>query len=385
MAEDAPLAGVRVLDLSRLFPGPYCTLLLADLGAEVVCVDDVRGGDFLRFLPPLAPDGQGAVFHALRRGKRSVALDLRSAEGKDTLTALIGVADVLVEGFRPGVLERLGFDPHQLVDAHPGLVVCRISGYGQTGPLRLRAGHDLNYVARAGVLGMMATPDVLPMQVADLAGGSWPAALQIVSALWRRQATGKGAVIDVNMAAGARATLVMPLARRAMSRESIGGGRDLLAGAVPAYGVYPTRDGHLAVAALEPRFFLGFLDVIGLPELKDSGLSTGHEAERVRTQIAERLRTKTTAEWVGLFDGRDVCVEPIVSPDNDDEGRAHDIGPTPVEVTIGGEVLTLPGTPLDLAATNARPASLLGAENEEVLAAWGVQPGTAKDGIGRRP
>ncbi len=369
----APLAGVKVVDLSRLFPGPYCTLLLADLGADVVRVEDHKGGDMVRHLPPHASDGQGVTFHALNRGKRSVALDLRSDDGKAALRQLLAHADVLVESFRPGVLERMGFAPEALLEANPRLVVCRISGYGQDGPDRLRAGHDINYAARAGVLGMMKEPAVLPVQVADLVGGSWPAALQIVSALFAREHTRRGSVIDVSMTEGAHAMLVMPLARHASSSEAVGAGNDILAGAVPCYGVYPTKDGHLAVGALEPKFWLGFTSALGLEELRDQGFALDDEGELVRARVTAKLAEKTTAEWEEFFRAHDVCVEPVRAPE--DVGRWDPQLATRGVATIvdvGGERIPLPRTPLRLSQAAERPAPMLGQDTREVLLGWGV-------------
>lgn len=372
----APLAGVKVLDLSRLLPGPYCTLLLADLGADVVRVEDEKGGDLIRYLPPLCEDGQSAVFHALNRGKRSVALNLRSDEGRAAVRALAARADVLLESFRPGVLERMGLEPAALHEQNPGLVVCRISGYGQTGPDRLRAGHDLDYCARAGVLGMMGEPRALPVQVADLAGGSWPAALQIVAALYARSTTGQGAVIDVSMTEGAHSLLVMPLARHGAGGEQVGQGRDVLVGSVPCYDVYPTQDGWLAVGALEPKFWQGLCAALELPELADKGLATGEEGDEVRAALAKKLGERSTAAWEELFREHDVCVEPVRAPEEstaDPQLRARGVS---VDVTVGDETLSLPRTPLRLSQAASSPGPLLGAHTDEVLAAWSGEEGS---------
>jgi alpha-methylacyl-CoA racemase len=361
-----PLAGVKVLDLSRLLPGPYCTLLLADLGADVVRLEGEKGGDMVRYLPPLCEDGQSAVFHALNRGKRSVAVNLRSDEGRAQARALARRADVLVESFRPGVLERMGLAPDALHEDNPRLVVCRISGYGQTGPDRLRAGHDLDYCARAGVLGGMATPHTLPVQVADIAGGSWPAALQVLAALYARTSTGKGAVVDVSMTEGAHALLVMRLSGEASDS-------DLLGGAVPCYGVYPTADGWLAVGALEPKFWQGLCRALELPQLADKGLSLGEEGEGVRAALARVLAARGTAEWESFFRDHDVCVEPVRAPADSLRDPQLSARGVVVNVEVAGELVPLPRTPLSLsqAATSAGPA--LGAHTREVLAEWDPQ------------
>ncbi len=208
---DLPLEGVRVLDLSRLLPGPYATLVLADLGADVVKVEDPEGGDYARWMPPLAGE-QSGYFHALNRNKRSLALDLRRPEGSRAMRRIVRRVDVVVESFRPGVMDRLGVGWEALSRENPALVLCSISGYGQQGPYRERAGHDLDYVALAGVLGVNGPPEhpvPLGVQVADVAGGSWPAVAGILAALLRRKATGRGAHIDVAMAEGALATMAL--------------------------------------------------------------------------------------------------------------------------------------------------------------------------------
>ena len=225
----SPLDGIRILDLSRLLPGPFCTQLLADLGAEVIKIEDPQGGDYLRWVPPLLDDGTSVLFHALNRGKKSVTLDLKSADGLKHFRALAAAADVVVESFRPGVMEKLGLAPSSLLREFPRLVVCSISGYGQQGPLRLRAGHDINYVARSGALSLMAAPTVLPVQIADLAAGAWPAAMQICAALVGRARSGVGAIVDVSMKDGVTGLLSMMLART-LAGEDVSSGRDLLVG-----------------------------------------------------------------------------------------------------------------------------------------------------------
>jgi crotonobetainyl-CoA:carnitine CoA-transferase CaiB-like acyl-CoA transferase len=220
--EAGPLAGVRVLDMSRLLPGPFCEFearqrgrcslftaltarppaarsagsqLLCDMGAEVIKIEDFNGGDYVRSYPPAMSDGNSAIFHALNRGKKSVQLDLKNKDDHAAFMKLLGTADILLETFRPGVMKKLGLSPPSLLQRFPSLIVCSISGYGQTGPDSLRAGHDVNYVAKSGAFGTMPEPKLLPLQVADIAGGSYPAAVQILAALRQKEKTGKGAII----------------------------------------------------------------------------------------------------------------------------------------------------------------------------------------------
>ena len=183
-------------------------------------------------------------------------VNLKTAEGKKQLHALISTAHVVIETFRPGVMAKLGFDPNDLLKQYPSLVICSISGFGGSGPEMLRAGHDMNYLAKAGVLGMMKTPTVLPVQVADICAGSWPAAVQILAAIRSAEKYGKGAVIDVSMTDGAYALLVMALAKANASGQPVSQGQDVLSGAHPCYGMYSSADGFLTVCNLEPKFWV---------------------------------------------------------------------------------------------------------------------------------
>lgn len=377
-----PLKGVRVLDMSRLFPGPYCSLLLADLGADVVRVEGGGGGDFIRWLPPLLADGQSARFHALNRGKRSVGLDLKDDAHKPAFEQLVRSADVLLESFRPGVLERIGFGPDKLYALNPRLIVCRISGYGQDGPDRLRAGHDINYAARAGVLGMSARPNVLPVQVADLCGGAWPAAVQILAALYGRENSGEGAQIDVSMTDGAHAMNIMANADATAGVE-LSAGSDMLTGAVPCYGVYPTSDGWLSVGALEPKFWADFCRVTELESLLERGMDRGDEGDEVRGIIETKLAERSTAEWGELFGAADACVEPVNPPataaSDDAQLRVRRLR---VRVQIGDDEVALPATPLSLGTPASEAAPEAGVHTREVLAGWGVEAGVIDAVVG---
>ncbi|MDP2339666.1 MAG: CoA transferase [Deltaproteobacteria bacterium] len=349
-----PLDGVRVLDLSRLLPGPFCTQLLADLGAEVIKVEDPQGGDYLRWTPPLLDDGTSVLFHALNRGKKSVTLDLKTADGASHFRKLLGSADVVVESFRPGVMEKLGFSPDSMLREFPRLVVCSISGYGQSGPMRLRAGHDINYVARSGAYALMRAPVVLPVQVADLAAGAWPAAMQICAALVGRNRSGAGAVVDVSMKDGVTGLLSMVLARTLVG-EDIAGGKDLLVGAVPCYGIYATSDGFLSVGALEPKFWAAFCAAIEKPELGDRSFD-----DDVKGILREILLKRSTAEWSRVFATVDACVEPVLSPA---EALAE---AKRIDVDVDGRVYAFIGLGLDAPGVTTR-APTLGQHNEELL------------------
>lgn len=362
------LAGIRVLDLSRLLPGPFCTQLLVDLGAEVIKVEDPAGGDYLRHMPPQLDDGLCVLFHAINRGKKSVTLDLKSSDDKAKFIALVKTADVVVESFRPGVMDKLGLAPQTLLDANPRVVVCSISGYGQTGSYRLKAGHDINYLARTGAQSLMREPTVLPVQVADMAGGALPAALQILAALvGRANNGGKGALIDVSMTHNVFGLLSPSFARVSAGGERIDGGRDHLVGKVPCYGMYRTSDGWISVGSLEPKFWFGLCDALEMPELRDRGMDEGAAGDEVRALLSNKFATRTSAAWRAHLASHDVCVEVLRSPE---EVLADAEFPS-VIVTVAGKPVKLPVPPTGIAGAvpSSTKAPALGEHNDAILGA----------------
>ncbi|AGP35689.1 CaiB/BaiF CoA transferase family protein [Sorangium cellulosum] len=322
-----PLTDTRVLDLSRLLPGPFATLVLADLGATVDKVEGVAGGDLLRELPPQIA-GESAAFQLLNRGKRSAQLDLKKPEGRDAFRRLAATYDVLFDQFRPGVLERLGLGHAALRADNPRLIVCALTGYGQTGSLSARAGHDLNYVARAGVLGAQGPaegpPQVPGFQVADVSGGMW-CAIAILAALRERDRTGRGAVLDIAMTDGvlgfALPTLAAALAggdpalRGQDAAESARAAGDApLTGGLAPYNTYLSKDGHaMALAALEPKFWRAFCEGAGI-EPDPSALVPGPHQAGLKRELAAVFRQRTRAEWEALAAERDCCLEPVLDP-----------------------------------------------------------------------
>jgi crotonobetainyl-CoA:carnitine CoA-transferase CaiB-like acyl-CoA transferase len=337
------LEGVRVLDLSRLLPGGYCTMLLARLEADVVKVEAPSTGDPLRAFPSGA-----ATFNALHAGKRSVVLRLKSDAGRAALMRLVEVSDVLLEGFRPGVMERLGLGFERLSAANPRLVYCALTGYGSEGALHRRAGHDLNYLARAGVLWLMPRAAGLPVipavQLADLAGGM-QAAILILGALVERTRTGRGRRLEVSMADVARSWLTAQRAAFEAGEPGL-----LLSGELPCYHVYAVADGFLSVAALEPRFWEAFCESIERPDLQARQADPSAIPE-----VAAVLMPRTRAEWMEHFGERDVCVEPVLTlgeADPDPQARAFR-APALGEHTR--QVLGEAGLPPELIETLAGP------------------------------
>jgi crotonobetainyl-CoA:carnitine CoA-transferase CaiB-like acyl-CoA transferase len=374
MSRPGPLAGLKVLDLSRLLPGPWATLVLADLGADVVKVEEPGGGDYLRWFPPLV-DGTSVLFRALNRGKRSVALDLRSDEGRADFLALAARADVVVESFRPGVLARLGLGWDALHALNPALCLLSITGFGQTGPASQRAGHDIGYLALSGLLNVSGGPGAPApphAQLADIAGGGLVGLTGLLAALVERSRTGLGRWVDASMTEGVMAPLHMLLAPMlADAGPAPARGVGLLSGERPCYGVYETQDGrHLALGALEPKFWETFCRAVGRDELASDGLAEGEVGARVRSQVAEIIREHPLARWTALFARHDACVEPVLTPQ---ELPAH-----PVHAARGVFFVAADGpaqrTPVRFAdgesSPAAAPAPALGADRAAVLAEW---------------
>ncbi|WP_422098486.1 CaiB/BaiF CoA transferase family protein [Variovorax sp.] len=340
-----PLEGIRVLDLSTLLPGPLCTLLLADAGAEVIKIERPGRGDEMRSYEPRF-GGDSANFALLNRGKRSLALDLKQPDDRAAFLELVATADVLVEQFRPGVMQRLGLDPAALARVNPRLVYCSITGYGQHGPLAEVAAHDLNYLAQSGMLGLSAgadgTPPLPQALVADIAGGCYPAVMNILLALRQRDGTGTGCHLDVAMADNLFTLMYWGLAEGQATGRWPRAGRGLVTGGTPRYQVYATRDGrHLAVAPLEDKFWRAFLEIVEAPELEDPAL----DPQATRDAVASAIAQRTADEWLRRFEGGDVCValvatleEAVAHP----HFRARGLFERRVRNADGAEIAALP-------------------------------------------
>jgi len=313
-----PLTGIRVLDLTRLLPGAFCTMLLADMGADVVKIEDPFCGDYMRWTPPLV-DGRSALFNALNRNKRSVTLNLKSDAGRELLLRLVEGAAVLVEGNRPGVLARLGLGWDVLHERNPKLVVCSITGYGQDGPMSAHAGHDINYAATAGVLGLNGAldgpPVPLAIQVADIGGGGLQPAVAILGALIGALRGGKGRWLDVSMTDGAVSWLALVLAQRGAG-EAVGRGDQRLGGRYVCYRVYACKGGGFySVGALEPKFWSALCEAVGAPELVELQFATGSEGAAAHMAMEALFMTRTRSEWEGALAGLEVCCEPVLDLD----------------------------------------------------------------------
>jgi len=309
------LQGVRILDLTRLLPGAVCTLLLADMGADVVKVEQPGSGDYMRWYPPLK-NGQSVLFNALNRNKRSVTLNLKSEAGRELFVEMCRRADVVVEGNRPGVMARLGLAWPVLRECNPRLIMCAITGYGQDGPFSQRAGHDLNYMAIAGALSMNGrrgeAPHPLAVQVADIGGGGQAAATAILGALVSVARGDEGRYLDVSMTDGAFSWLAVPLAQ-VSAQGSIPRGMHRLSGRYASYAVYECADGRLIfVGAMEPKFWRALCEALGRPDLIEGQYAEGDAQERLRSEVASVFASRSRDEWSQALDGLDVCCEPVL-------------------------------------------------------------------------
>ena len=354
-----PLAGIRVLDFSTLLPGPLCTLLLAEAGAEVIKIERPCAGDEMRtYTPRAGPDSVN--FALLNRGKRSIAIDLKDRDSKERILALVREADVLVEQFRPGVMDRLGLGFDSLKAINPKLIYCAITGYGQSGPRTMVAAHDLNYVAESGMLSLAAGADGAPVVpaalVADVAGGAYPAVMNILLALRQRERDGKGCKLDISMSDNLFTFLYWALGEGEATGKWPGPATALVAGGSPRYQVYRTADDRfIAAAPLEDRFWLNFCSILSVPP------------DATREAVSRVILSRTAKQWQEAFAGKDVCCAVVATMEeaiNDPHFRARGLFAHKV-VTDAGELTAVP-VPVAVAFRDPSPANYprLGADND---------------------
>jgi crotonobetainyl-CoA:carnitine CoA-transferase CaiB-like acyl-CoA transferase len=372
------LSGIRVLDLSLQLPGPFCTMMMADHGADVIKVDEPNP----RVRNPFSAEEPGIspADRYLNRGKRSLTLNLKSGEGREAFLRLAAGADVVVEGFRPGVTARLGVNYSTLSAGNPRLVYCSISGYGQTGPMRDIAGHDINYISYAGVLGLSGrkgSPPVLPpVQIGDLFGGAMMALSGILMALLARQSSGKGKWLDLSMTDGAMAMLSIHAAAYFSDGVPPERGTMPLTGKFPCYETYRCADGrYVSIGPLEAWFWERMIRALGREDLLSCQYANGEEAERARAELGKLFAAKGRDEWVRFFREHDVCLSPVLSLP---EALAHPNAQArrmviEVESPLGGKERQL-GLPIKAAGggeATPRRSPLLGEHDEEILTGIG--------------
>jgi alpha-methylacyl-CoA racemase len=408
-----PLEGIRVLDLSRLLPGGFCSLLLADFGADVLKVEDTGMGDYIRWSPPyvegVEDSAKSALFLALNRNKRSIRLDLKHERGREALLALVRDSDVVLESFRPGVLDRLGVGYERMREVNPGIVYCAITGYGQTGPKRDAAGHDMNYLGLVGLLGLTGAPGdgvgggpvQSAGQIADIGGGALMAAFGIMAALRERDGSpaqpaapdapaqpdgsppagrpsrpsrpgsGEGQVVDVSMADGALSWLAMVAGAYFADGNTPRRGELLLAGGVICYRPYECADGWVSLGALEPKFWQAFCQGVGREELIERQFDPPGSDAHAETQAIFKARTR--AQWEAFAHEHDCCLEPVL--DLDEALSSELVSAREMVVELDQPGATAPvrqlGIPVKLDRTpgahSRLPGPVLGEHTEEAL------------------
>jgi alpha-methylacyl-CoA racemase len=386
-----PLDGIRVLDLSRLLPGGFCSLLLADFGADVLKVEDTGMGDYIRWSPPYyegAHDSaKSALFLSLNRNKRSIRIDLKNERGREALLALVREYDVVLESFRPGVLDRLGVGYERMREENPRIVYCAISGYGQDGPKRDASGHDMNYLGLIGLLGLTGERGGEPVQaagqIADLGGGALMAAFGILAALRERDGdggggqpgSGEGQLVDVSMADGALSWLAMVAASYFAGEDVPRRGELPLAGSLICYRPYECSDGWVSLGALEPKFWQGFCRGVGREDLIAAQFERPGSA--AHAQVEEIFKGRTRDEWEAFARKNDCCLEPVLELDEALSSELVQARGMVVELDQPGAERPVRqlGLPVKLARTpgdHARlPGPALGEHTEQVLLAAG--------------
>lgn len=364
-----PLAGIRVVELAGLGPAPFCGMVLADLGAEVIRVDratDVVGGH-----------SHSTRYDILNRGKRSIGVNLKAREGKGVVLDLVAESEVLIEGFRPGVTERLGVGPAECLARNPRLVYGRMTGWGQEGPLASQAGHDIDYIAISGVLGAVGPTDrpIPPINlVGDFGGGAMLLAVGVLAAVIEARASGRGQVVDAAMTDGSALLLAMEWSFKAQEVRREGRESNLLDGGAPFYSVYETADGgFMAVGALEPQFFAALLEGLEIDPTDLPAQSDRDGWEEMRGRFQAVFNTRTRAEWEDRFSGADACVAPVLGFD---EAPTHEHN-VHRRTYVAPEGLVQPAPAPRFSATptaEPRPPSSPGDTTDEVLSALGYEP-----------
>lgn len=361
-----PLHGVTIIEIAAIGPGPFCGMMLADLGANVVRVD--------RADAVVVAEEAGSSLDLLNRGKRSIGVDLKNPSGVEVVLRLVEQADGLIEGFRPGVTERLGIGPEVCLERNPRLVYGRMTGWGQDGPWSGMAGHDINFTGLSGALyaiGRRGEPPVPPLNlVGDFGGGGMLLALGVVAALWEARGSGLGQIVDAAMVDGAALLTTLIHGMRAMGLWSDQRGANLLDSGAPFYDVYETADGgYMAVGAIEPPFYAEFLDVLEV----DGELPTQLDDQRwpeMKDRIAARFKTRTRQDWEARFAGRDACVTPVVSmaeaPDH-----PHNLARSTF-IELAGVTQPSPAPRFDRTPGEiSGPPPVAGQHSDEVLAGFG--------------
>ncbi|MBB6446606.1 CaiB/BaiF CoA transferase family protein [Bacillus benzoevorans] len=375
---NGPLQSIRVVDLTRLLPGPYCTMFLADFGAEVIKIEEPILGDYTRWEEPKA-ETDSAIFSSLNRNKKSVTLNLKSDQGKELFKELIKTADVLVESFRPGVMDRLGLGYDTLKTINPRLIYCAITGFGQTGPYAKMPGHDLNYLSYAGLLQLQGErkqkPFPPPVQIADIGGGSLMAVMGILTAVIARNETGKGQFIDISMLDGTVSWLQTILPNYLANHELPKRGELPLSGSKACYEVYETADQrYLSVAALEEKFWVEFCKGIERVDFIGDLHAPQNKQDELKLEIGKIMKTKTLYEWLNVFANFETCISPVLTfAEMTEDPQIRERGMIQEIPGLDGTHIGIPIKLSDTPGSIQSIAPKLGEHNEQIYKALGMK------------
>lgn len=376
-SQKLPLEGIKILDLSRLLPGPLATQMLADMGAEVIKIEDANSPDYIRFFPPFVGD-DSALYLSLNRNKRSIAFNFKSAEGIELFFSLVKNADVVVEQYRPGILDKIGIGYEQAKKVNPKIIYVSVTGYGQTGPYAQKAGHDLNYIAISGVLANIGTKEkpVIPgVQIADVSG-SYAAVNGCLAALLQREKTGKGQHVDISMTDAAMPFATLIHANAWADGRNIERGNFQLSGQLANYNVYETADGKfIALGALEPKFWITFCDAVNKPEWKNKIIAPEEETTLLKQDVSALFKSKTRAEWENFSEQHDVCLSPVLENSElaENENLIHRNMVLGTE-TAGNKKLNTIGAAIKFSGNEnkpAQPAPKMGSDTDTILSELG--------------
>ena len=367
-----PLQGIRILDLTRLYPGPLGTMMLADMGADVIKIEDANSPDYMRFYPPYIAS-ESAGFVAVNRSKRSLALNLKNPKGVGIFFSLVKTADIVIEQFRPGVLDEMGIGYEQARQVKEDIIYVSITGYGQNGPYAQDAGHDINYIGYAGILSSAGSRETGPLlpgpQLADVAGGAYMSMIACLCALWAREKTGKGQHVDVAMLDSVLPLMTLQMAHYQATKINLAPGELPLSGGLACYGVYSCADGkYIAVGILESKFWKIFCEMAGHDEWIEKHLVMGEEAENLRRESAALFRTKTRDEWAAAAKKLDICITPVLDiseVETDPHLQARQMVCEQVH-PVCGRIKEI-GVPLKFSATRTEPCGPSPALGEDTI------------------
>ena len=359
--QNGPLQGIRILDLTRLYPGPLGTMMLADMGADVIKIEDINAPDYMRYYPPYIAT-ESAGFLAVNRSKRSLAVNLKTKEGVEIFFALLKTADIVIEQFRPGVLDELGIGYEAAKSLKPDIIYVSITGYGQDGPYSKNAAHDINFIGYAGILSGTGSPKTGPIlpgpQLGDVAGGAYMSIIACLAALWTREKTGQGQRVDVAMLDAVLPLMTLQMAHYQATQRAMSPGEPPLSGGLACYGVYGCADGkYIALGILEAKFWKIFCEMAGHTEWIQKHLVMGEEAENLRIEMTAFFRTKTRDEWIAEAKGLDVCLTPVLDiseVEKDPQLQARQMIYVQ-EHPVCGKMIGI-GVPLKFSKTPAQPA-----------------------------